>query len=133
MNKGKLTNMEKFNELMDESLAKTKEFSFYWNQYLEYDSRFSERTRDEIVEDLIEQIGCRTEISKIKLTMQKDNFIDKIVLDEGSTSIDESILKMLVHSNKELEPFLEEMKEKVQTQYMEDVKYKNLPENEYLN
>ena len=70
MNKGKLTNMEKFNELMDESLAKTKEFSFYWNQYLEYDSRFSERTRDEIVEDLIEQIGCRTEISKIKLTMQ---------------------------------------------------------------
>ena len=133
MNKGKLTNMEKFNELMDESLAKTKEFSFYWNQYLEYDSRFSERTRDEIVEDLIEQIGWRTEISKIKLTMQKDNFIDKIVLDEGSTSIDESILKMLVHSNKELEPFLEEMKEKVQTQYMEDVKYNNLPENEYLN
>ena len=65
--------------------------------------------------------------------MQKDNFIDKIVLDEGSTSIEESILKMLVHSNKELEPFLEEMKEKVQTQYMEDVKYNNLPENEYLN
>ncbi len=132
MNKEKFT-QEKFNELMDESVAKSREFSFYWNQFMEYDSRYTDRTRDEIVEDLIEQIGCRTEISKIKLTMQKDNFIDKIVLDEGSTSIDESILKMLVNTTKELEPFIEEIKEKVQIQYMEDVKYNNLPENEYLN
>ena len=133
MNKEKLT-QERFNELMDESLAKTKEFSFYWNQYLEYDSRYTDRTRDEIVEDLIEQIGCRTEITNTKLMMQKDNFIDKIVLDEGATSIDELILKMLVNTTKELEPFIEEIKEKVQIQYMEDVKENNVPsENDYLN
>ena len=133
MNKEKLT-QERFNELMDESLVKTKEFSFYWNQYLEYDSRYTDRTRDEIVEDLIEQIGCRTEITNTKLMMQKDNFIDKIVLDEGATSIDELILKMLVNTTKELEPFIEEIKEKVQIQYMEDVKENNVPsENDYLN
>lgn len=133
MNKEKLT-QEKFNELMDESFAKFREFSFYWNQFLEYDSRFTDRTRDEIVEDLIEQIGCRTEISNTKLFMQKDNFMDKIVLDEGATSIDELILKMLINTNKELEPFIEEIKEKVQTQYMQDIRDNNVPtENDYLN
>ena len=133
MNKEKLT-QEKFNELMDESLAKSREFSFYWNQFLEYDSRFTDRTRDEIVEDLIEQIGCRTEISNTKLFMQKDNFMDKIVLDEGATSIDELILKMLINTNKELEPFIEEIKEKVQTQYMQDIRDNNVhTENDYLN
>lgn len=133
MNKEKLT-QEKFNELMDESFAKSREFSFYWNQFLEYDSRFTDRTRDEIVEDLIEQIGCRTEISNTKLFMQKDNFMDKIVLDEGATSIDELILKMLINTNKELEPFIEEIKEKVQTQYMQDIRDNNVPtENDYLN
>jgi|TARA_B100000315_G_scaffold208548_1_gene203927 hypothetical protein len=38
MNKEKFT-QERFNELMDESLAKTREFSFYWNQFMEYDSK----------------------------------------------------------------------------------------------
>ena len=125
---------EELFESFEECFGKSREFEFYWNQYLEYTSRFTDKTRQEVVDDLIEKLGCKKVISELVGKMSKDNVLDAFDFDDG-TSPQEFLLSMIVVTEEEFEPFVDEIKQKVQTQYLEDNKEKNniQPENDYLN